>query len=139
MKTVRELHHEAMKLDQLAEVARWKGEHKRAKTLEFQAYQYEAKAANLVAEEYADDRKTSEPTRSILYLSAASLAYQCKAFKAARHLIVQGLLGFPSGYIKQGLEDLYNAVEKADVPFVKTSTKDTNDTASPLHDCATEA
>jgi hypothetical protein len=139
MKTVRELHDEAMKLAQLAYVAREKGQHARAETLAREAYPYEEKAANLVAEEYADDRKTSEPTRSILYLSAASLAYQCKELKSARHLIVQGLLGYPSGYIKQGLEDLYNAVEKADVPFIETSTKDTDDTAPQLHDCTTEA
>lgn len=105
MNSVRDLHNEAMRLAQLAMVARHAGEFERAQSLALQAYQYEAEAADLVPNE-----ESSEPTRSILYRSAASLAYQSKEFKVAQRLIAKGLSGYPPVQIEQQLRDLYEQV-----------------------------
>lgn len=102
MSTVRELHDKAMKLAHLAMVARHSQEWERAETLARQAYEHEAQAAELVSED-----QVSEPTRSILYRSAASLAYQCKEFVIAQRLIAKGLSGYPPPQVEQELKDLY--------------------------------
>jgi hypothetical protein len=70
---------------------------------------YEAQAAELIPE-----GKSSEPTRSILYRSAASLAYQCKEFSIAVRLIAKGLSGFPTPQIEQELKDLYEQISFED-------------------------
>jgi len=87
-------------------VARHQGELERAKDLAREAYEYESRAVELVA-----DDKSSEPTRSILYLSAASLAYQCKEFQAAQRLIAKGLSGYPPSKIEEDLKDLYERLK----------------------------
>lgn len=106
MSTVRELHDKATKLAHLAMVARHEGEREQAKDLARQAYEYESQAADLVP-----DGKSSEPTRSILYLSAASLAYQCKEFQAAQRLIAKGLSGYPPPKVEQDLKDLFEQLD----------------------------
>ncbi len=105
MNTVRELHANAMKLAQLAMVARHAGESDRAKELTFQAYEYEEKAAHLVP-----DNQESEPTRSILYRSAASLAHQSKRFRIAQRLVARGLSGYPPLQVERELKNLYEQI-----------------------------
>ncbi len=105
MTTVRELHKEAMRLAQLALVARHSGDHVRAKQLSRDAYKLEAQAADLVP-----DDETSEPTRSILYRSAASLAYQCDELYEAQRLIGRGLAGYPPPNVEEELKQLYDQV-----------------------------
>jgi Zn-finger nucleic acid-binding protein len=105
MSSVRELHNRAMELAQLAMVARHSGELERAETLAYQAYEYETQAADLVPEGLS-----SEPTRAILYRSAASLAYQCKEFQAAQRLIAKALSGYPPLNLVRELERLYDQI-----------------------------
>jgi hypothetical protein len=105
MKTLRELHDEAMRLANLAMMARHNQEWAEAEALARQAYECELQAAELTAED-----KESEPTRSILYRSSASLAYQFKDFAAAQRLIAKGLSGFPPPQVEQELKDLYEQV-----------------------------
>jgi hypothetical protein len=102
MSTVRELHDKAMNLAHLAMVARQGEDWERAETLARQAYEFEMQAAKLIPED-----QSSEPTRSILYRSAASLAYQCKEFVLAQRLIAKGLSGYPPPQVEQELKDLY--------------------------------
>ena len=64
MSKVRELHDEASRLAQLAMLARDEGQWSQAQDLARQAYQYELRAA-----EFIPDDESSEPTRSIMYLS----------------------------------------------------------------------
>jgi hypothetical protein len=101
MSKVRQLHDEAMKLAQLALVARQQGELAEAERFARQAYQCEQQAAQLIPLE-----KKSEPTRSILYRSAASLAYQCREHNTAYQLVKEGLAGYPPPQIKQELNAL---------------------------------
>lgn len=105
MTSVRELHNEAMRLAQLALVARQHGEYDRAQEIARQAYDCERKAAHLVPE-----GESSEPTRSILFRSAASLAYQCKELSAAQRLIAKGLSGYPPHQTERELKELYEQV-----------------------------
>ena len=106
MSSVRELHNEATRLAQLAMVARHEGDLDRAEALARRAYEYEVQAADLIPYD-----ESSEPTRSILYLSAASLAYQCKELHAAQRLIAKGLSGYPPPRTEQDLKDLYEQVK----------------------------
>ena len=105
MTTVRSFHDEAMKLSQLALVARHTGDKQRAEELARQAYELEARAADLVP-----DERASEPTRSILYGSAASLAYQCGEYRTALQLIAKALSGFPPPHVERELKVLYEQV-----------------------------
>ena len=105
MSTVRELHDKAMNLAHLAMVARHGQVWEQAETLARQAYEYELQAAQLISED-----QSSEPTRSILYRSAASLAYQCKEFAIAQRLIAKGLSGYPPPQVEEELKDLYEQI-----------------------------
>jgi hypothetical protein len=105
MTTVREFHDEAMRLAHLAVVARHGQDWAHAQELSRQAYEYEVQAADLIPEAAA-----SEPTRSILYRSAASLAFQCKEFGIAQRLIAKGLSGYPPPRVEQELKDLYEQI-----------------------------
>lgn len=91
-----------MELAQLALVARHRGELEHARSLAREALELEQRAASLVPFEQA-----SEPTRSILYRSAASLAYQAGELKVAQRLVAQGLAGFPPAEVEAELNDLY--------------------------------
>lgn len=105
MINVRELHSEAMRLAQLALIARQHGEYDKAEDIARQAYNYENKAAHLVPE-----GENSEPTRSILFRSAASLAYQCGELLDAQRLIAKGLSGYPPPQVEMELKELYEQV-----------------------------
>lgn len=105
MTTVRELHDKAMHLSQLALVARETGDKKRAIELAREALGYESQAAALVP-----DEKASEPTRSILYRSAATLAYQSKELQLSQQLLAKGLAGHPPARVEQELKALYEQV-----------------------------
>jgi hypothetical protein len=52
----------------------------------------------------------AEPTRSVLYRSAASMAYVCKKYREAEKLIGIGLAGNPPHEIAEELRDLFNLV-----------------------------
>jgi hypothetical protein len=105
MSTIRQLHDKAIGLAQLALVARQKGEFEKAENLARQAYEYESQAANLIPSD-----ESSEPTRSIMYSSAASLAFQCKKFEESLQLIAKGLSGFPPSQVKEELKTLWEQV-----------------------------
>jgi cell fate regulator YaaT (PSP1 superfamily) len=54
------------------------------------AFEHERKAAELLEDAY-----DFEPTRSVLYRSAATLARDCKEYGEAKRLIQKGLMGTP--------------------------------------------
>lgn len=105
MSTVRELHTHAMRYAHLALVAREQGRLGEAVDCAREAYTYEQKALNTLV-----DGPRIEPTRSILYQSAASLAYQAHMFAEAERLIILGLNGTPPPYVKEQLYHLLTSV-----------------------------
>jgi hypothetical protein len=105
MSKVRELHDAAMQWAEKALVARRQNDKALVIDYSEKAFRLEAEAAALIPNE-----KASEPTRSILYCSAASLAFEAKCFKEAERLAIQGLAGFPSQRIENELKAIYEKV-----------------------------
>lgn len=106
MASVRELHNEAIHLANMATRSLQFDPEAQVATLFRQAFELESQAASLVPNE-----PSSEPTRSILYQSAASLALQCGEFKIARQLVAQGLTGSPPPKIEHQLIRLFDQIK----------------------------
>ena len=84
-----------------------------------EALRSEAAAAELVR-----DNLAAEPTRAVLYRSAASLAIDCGEYREAERLIATALAGNPPEEIAQELRDLllqlYSPIEyRRDRPVAK--------------------
>src|SRR6266540_4312179 len=105
MPTVNELHTTAMDIAEEAFDYQRKGERGAAADLFFQALHLEQQAANML-----DIKRENEPSRSILFRSAASLAYNAGDYETAEKLVAQGLTGFPPPEIADELRDLFDEV-----------------------------
>ena len=97
------LHNEAMNLAEEAIKEKNNNNEKRAFELNCQAFEKEKEVA-LAAD------KESEPLRSILLRSAATLGYRCEKYEEAEKLIYLALSGNPPQDLKIELEDLLNKV-----------------------------
>lgn len=106
MTTPRLLHNEAMSLAQDAYMARETGQDEQALGLAARALELEVDAAEMIP--LAPE---SEPTRSILYRSAASLAMQARQFERALRLAGQGLAGFPPPRVISEITDLIGEIQ----------------------------
>jgi len=105
MKQVKDLHREAMRLVDEAELARRNGNAQVARECLRQAFDHERQAADLVVGDLSQ-----EPTRSVLHRSAASLALECGALREAERLIAVALSGDPPDEIAEELRDLLEQV-----------------------------
>lgn len=79
-------HRRAMELVDAAFLARRSGDGQKERKCNLQALQLERQAANAIAERY-----DLEPSRSVLYRSAATLAYRCNELREAERLAACGL------------------------------------------------
>lgn len=102
MATPQALHLQAQQLFQLAEFGDLAPAQRQTKLQE--AYALETQAAALLSE-----RVDAEPTRSVVYRSAASLAIRCGLREDAQRLASQGLAGEPPEDIRKELLDLINS------------------------------
>lgn len=102
MSQIQTLHQQAMDLAEAAAVAHLRGAIKQAAQLTCQAFEQETQAANLIA-----SALDTEPTRSVLHRSAASLAIECGELRAAERLIATALSGNPPPEIAEELKDLF--------------------------------
>jgi hypothetical protein len=100
MNTVNILHQRSMDLAESATLAQQRGES--VGGLWREAFELEAQAAALLANEWQ-----AEPTRSVLYRSAATLALRCDEVQAAERLVVTGLMGHPPEEMAAELRDLF--------------------------------
>jgi hypothetical protein len=100
MNAVNTLHQRSMDLAESATLAQQRGES--VVELWREAFELEAQAAALLANEWQ-----AEPTRSVLYRSAATLALRCDQVQAAERLVVTGLMGHPPEEIAAELRDLF--------------------------------
>lgn len=105
MKSISELHNAAMDLAEQAARADAAGKSKKALGLLRRAFVLERTAAEQVA-----SKSDSEPSRSILLRSAASLALDCKEMREAERLIAIGLSGNPPEELCEEFRDLLEAV-----------------------------
>jgi len=99
---------------QQAIVLREMGKEAAAVKLFVQAFELEKQAALMLLTDF-----DKEPTRSILYRSAASLAMDCGKYREAEKLVTQGLAGNPPEDIAEELQNLYE-----DVNQIRLSTSD---------------
>lgn len=99
------LHNRAMELAQLAVLAQER-DPARSRELFQSALESERKAAETWEEVF-----NLEPTRSILYRSAAALARDCQDYEEAERLIARGLAGQPPSFVVRELERLRDIVQ----------------------------
>ena len=105
MSEVRSLHRQAMAALDQADEAERAGDLTLSEILSRQAFQAEQSAAFLL--ENADN---AEPSRSVLFRSAASIALRCGLLHDAERLIYRALLGVPPKVIADQLRDLLEDV-----------------------------
>ena len=102
MNQIQDLHKQAMDLAEMAQVAKLRNNSDLAAQLCRQAFEKERLAAELITNDL-----TAEPTRSILYRSAATLAIDCGEIHSAERLITVALSGNPPTEIAEELKDLF--------------------------------
>jgi hypothetical protein len=105
MMDIKQLHREAMSDRDNAISAKLEGNDQDALRHFQAAYRLEASAANELM-----DRHAAEPSRSILFRSAATIAKECGLLEEAQKLIYQALSGDPPADIKVELQDLLEEV-----------------------------
>ncbi|MEO5359092.1 MAG: hypothetical protein H7843_01450 [Nitrospirota bacterium] len=104
MNEVMTTHRKAMDYAEEAFYFKLKGDPERAKELFLLAFELEREAA----ESYKES--AVEPTRSVLYRSAATLAFDCDDFIEAKRLAETALSGTPPEEIAQELIDLLREI-----------------------------
>ena len=105
MNDATKLHNNAMDLAEEAAIERMMGNADQAKGLDANAFESERKAAMAF-----ESRLDMEPTRSVLFRSAASLALELGDVKSSEKMIAQGLAGNPPEEIANELRDLLEQV-----------------------------
>jgi hypothetical protein len=105
MQTVNELHTQAMDIAEEAFLNQKRGDREIAEKLFHEALHLEQQAAYMLTL-----NPENEPSRSILFRSAASLAYNGLDFETAERLLAQGLAGFPPPEIADELRDLFDEI-----------------------------
>jgi hypothetical protein len=98
---VEALHERAMELASQADVARRAGRFSEVSDLLFEAMKLETEAAEQVS---------VEPSRSVLYRSAASLALECGELREAERRIASAIAGSPPVEILEELRELSEQV-----------------------------
>lgn len=104
-KIINRLHANAMKVANDAYVADLQGDYEKAESLFREAFEDERKAALLLT-----DDLNAEPTRSVLFRSAANLGIDCREFREAEKLIALALAGNPPDEICDELRDALETV-----------------------------
>jgi len=102
MNIVNKLHRKAMAKSDQAFIEKMAGNIGLWKKLISEAYKLEKEAAALLVNDFE-----SEPTRSVLHRSAASLAIDCMELREAERLIATALAGNPPEEIANELRDLF--------------------------------
>jgi hypothetical protein len=106
MSKINLLHEQAMDLAEKAFLAQQKGDKITFVRLSKEAFLLEKAAAMLLK-----DKPEIEPSRSILFKSAAFLAYDAQAYQACRDMITYTLLGKPDAIIKAEMKALFLEVD----------------------------
>lgn len=101
MASLLEIHNKAMDMAESATILQNNHNQEEALILFHQALELEKQAAQKLATAW-----DKEPTRSVLYRSAASLALDCKDFREAERLIASALIGNPPSEIAEELRNL---------------------------------
>src|SRR5437867_827783 len=101
--SLNELHQQAMELAEEAFVARRREDLATARSLAYRAYLLEKQAA---------EQSQTEPTRSVLHRSAATLALDCGEYREAERLVAAALAGSPPEPIANELREVLDTIYK---------------------------
>jgi hypothetical protein len=101
-----QVHRKAMLLAQDAHVAQFNGNNTAALPLFSAAFDLEREAALDLADDLA-----KEPTRSVLFRSAASLAMNCGRFEEGQAMVKMGLAGNPPHEIAEELREVCEKIK----------------------------
>ena len=104
MNSLNEIHQKAMELAEQAFTARRGNDPVTAHSLAYRAYLLEKQAA---------EQSQTEPTRSVLHRSAATLALDCGEYREAERLVAAALAGNPPEPIATELREVLDATYKA--------------------------
>ena len=107
MENPKELHRAAMRYSQEAYMALENGDNEQAFSLYEQAFSLEKQAAHHFI--LALDK---EPTRSVMFRSAAALAMKCKKYEESKKMVYFGLAGNPPKDIAEELMEVYEQVHQ---------------------------
>jgi hypothetical protein len=105
MSTAKELHRQAMVQADLWHTAAREGNAEAAAALLLEAFHLERSAAEQLTTRY-----DAEPSRSILFRSAATLAIRAQMFSEAEQMICLALAGTPQAEVAEELRDLFEQV-----------------------------
>lgn len=105
MKRVKSLHNKAIEIAELAFKLKREGKIDISIKEFYKAFKIEREAADLIPID-----KKNEPSRSILYRSAGSLALNANLFIEAEKMVANGLLGFPPKEVADELRDLFDQI-----------------------------
>lgn len=103
MKSAKELHEEAMSFYEQSLAAKLKGQVEVRLELLKQAFKLEREAALLLVDKYE-----LEPTRSKLFASCATIAYQLSDFRESEKMVAMGLAGNPPQNVLEELRDMFD-------------------------------
>jgi hypothetical protein len=103
MTRIEQLHNQAMNLAESAFLSQQKGDTTTFVQLSREAFLLEKAAAMLL-----QNQLESEPSRSILFKSAAFLAFDAQEFQECRNMITYTLLGKPDTIIKAEMNQLFD-------------------------------
>ena len=106
MRSVRTLHQQAMDHAERADALRLDGALIEAQEEARAAYLLEEKAAMLLLNEHE-----MEPSRGILFRSAATLAVEAEEFRAAERLACMGMIGTPPAEVMDELREVYERAQ----------------------------
>lgn len=106
MSSLNDLHDQAMELADHADEKRRQGADDKAVALFKRAFEIESQAAQATHQ---------EPSRSILYRSAAALALEAGLFEEARASALAGLAGQPAAEIHEELQDMIDEIASRSV------------------------
>ena len=105
--TAQEIHMKAMLLSQDAFVLAAYGKEDEAIPLYIQAFELEREAALSLL-----NRADLEPTRSVLFRSAAALAKNCHRYRDSEKMIGHGLAGNPPDYVAEQMREIYDDIRE---------------------------
>ena len=102
-----EVHDQAMLLSQEAFMCIVHGKEAEAIPLYEQAFELERQAALSLL-----NRDDIEPTRSILFRSAAAIAKKCHKYRDSEKMIGYGLAGNPPDYVAEQMREIYDDIRE---------------------------
>jgi hypothetical protein len=111
------IHDKAMSLSQEADMAKIWNDTPKAQTLYQQSFELEREAAAIYSERF-----DKEPMRSMLYMSAASLAMLCDLYFEADLLIQQGLSSSTPPNMRIELQELKMQIQERKTHFEAVNT-----------------